>query len=171
MHHTARVLLMGTVVDAIGNAAGGTGAPAVLSLLNRRRQRVRNGGTMRKKLCTIGVLLAGIVIPLTIASPAHADPAPAHAYYGNRGHGWTNTERTRVGVEDQLSDGIMIAVLVRTLPAGNVYRLFDANNSDPGHSAAPIPAGELIDQIWVCGYYASSGALRSCGGVVTVTSS
>lgn len=122
---------------------------------------------MRKKLLTAGVLLAGLATPLVIASPAQAHPVDA--YYGNRGHGWTNTAHTRVGVEDQRSDGIRIAAIIRTLPAGNVYRLFDANNNDPGHSAAAVPAGERIDQIQVCGYYADSGALRSCGNVITVS--
>lgn len=52
---------------------------------------------MRKKLYT-AALMAGLALPLALATPAQAHPV--YAYHG-ADRAWTNTAHTRVGVEDR----------------------------------------------------------------------
>jgi hypothetical protein len=113
---------------------------------------------MRRPLITALAMLTGMIGSVVLAAPARANVV--HAYYGNRGHGWTNTASTRVGVEDQRRDGIQIFVYGAQVCVDpnwcevghhEDYIAFDANNNDPGHSVYYAWTGYRVLDLMVCG--------------------
>lgn len=110
----------------------------------------------RKKLYT-AALMAGLALPLALATPAQAHPV--YAYHG-ADRAWTNTAHTRVGVEDRERDGhgVYAEYIIR---GGTVRDVSDANGSAPGHGAEA--AGGVVTQLRVCERNVS------CGNWITVS--
>jgi hypothetical protein len=104
------------------------------------------------------VLLAGLVGlagSFTLIGPAEAKVA--HAYYGNRGHAWSNTAGSRIGVEDQRSDGIYIyadihVTCVRHDYCGyGGYEVREYDDSGSGFRVYIAPYGYRVHYFRVCG--------------------
>ncbi|MFI5898534.1 hypothetical protein ACIA5D_51590 [Actinoplanes sp. NPDC051513] len=114
-------------------------------------------------------VLVGLLGSITLVEPAHA--AVVHAYYGNRGHAWSNTAATRIGVEDQRNDGIRIYAdgLARCVDldlcvSPDLFLQYDVNNNEPGYSVYVAPPGYRVSEFRVCGIWngAPSGDYRGC---------
>lgn len=121
---------------------------------------------MRRMRSLFVACLVGVVGSVLFAVPAHA--RVVDAYYGDRGHAWTNTANTRVGVEDQRDDGIRIFVETEaSYPPANLLLFvdtYDDNNHEPGHSVYEVPAGWKLVAFRVCGIWNGATEVRGCGG-------
>ncbi|MGH3886337.1 MAG: hypothetical protein ACRDSZ_07175 [Pseudonocardiaceae bacterium] len=100
---------------------------------------------MRKKIY-ITALMAGLALPLAFAAPAQAQVQ--YVYHGDLGRAWTNTEHTRVGVEDLKRNGNGVYALYKIRGSQNQYHVGDRNGSFPGHGAED--AGGIVQKIKVC---------------------
>ena len=120
---------------------------------------------MRRMRSLFAACLVGGVASVLFAVPAHA--RVVDAYYGNRGHAWTNTANTRVGVEDQRDDGIRIFVHTEAVypPSGLILLeiTYDENNHDPGYDVYVVPAGWKLVAFQVCGIWNGATVVRGCG--------
>jgi hypothetical protein len=114
-------------------------------------------------------LIAPAVVAGLLASLAVTTPAEAHvvsAYYGNRGHAWTNSDHTRVGVEDQREDEIKIFVEGSAISSAMQtigFKFYDENNNNPGHTAKALPFGYVMLKMRVCGIRNGASEPRGCG--------
>jgi hypothetical protein len=127
---------------------------------------------LRKTYQVLLAVLVGLVGSVTLGGPAHA--ATADAYYGNRGHAWSNIAGTRVGVEDQRDDGIEIFAEISIFgPVGPnntlTLRTYDRNDSNPGRSVFVVPSGWVLWEFRVCGILNGHeySDVRGCGGAAT----
>jgi hypothetical protein len=111
-------------------------------------------------------VMVGLLAPSGYATPAQA--ASIDAYYGNRGHAWTNLAQDRIGVEDQRDDGIRIFVVAFATDGNDEKWLqkFDENNNSPGYSVLLVPRGDHLQFIYVCGIWNGASVQRGCGSIV-----
>jgi hypothetical protein len=110
-----------------------------------------------KKLHAAATLAAAIALPVATALPASAHPADA--YHGNRGHAWTNTAHTRVGVEDTRCDGFQVWAVARTNNLGDL-QLPDLSDCGGGPTRYVLPTGTKVLALRVC------AETRGCGNWV-----
>jgi hypothetical protein len=118
-------------------------------------------------------VVLGVVATLVSATPARAEVHDA--YYGNRGHAWTNTSEDRVGVEDQRNDGIKIYVegFLECVDATHLacdsdqfFSRYDEDNSDPEHTVFVVHPWYNLSWFKVCGIWNGAHETRGCGSVV-----
>jgi hypothetical protein len=93
---------------------------------------------MKKFLYPLGVLTGALAILGAGTLPASADVVDV--YHGNRAHGWTNSDHSRVGIQDTRADGLVVRLDVM---AGNVWYVGwvdDPDGTGPlhGHKYAPV---------------------------------
>jgi hypothetical protein len=103
---------------------------------------------MKKLLYPLGVLAAALAMFGSTATPALAHSVDV--YHGSRAHGWTNGAHTRVAIQDTLADGRWVRLDVLAGGQWYVDYLRDFNDSDPGYSSKPAPAGRVLHQIRAC---------------------
>ncbi len=102
---------------------------------------------MRKKLFAATAVAMGVVLALAFATPASAHVVDA--YHGSRGHGWTNTAHTRIGVQDTNCDNIDVAT--QAVTENNLtFRVWDPDGCFGDTGAAESPRGQKIVLIRVC---------------------
>jgi hypothetical protein len=115
-------------------------------------------------------VVAGVLASMAVVTPAQAHVV--EAWYGNRGHGWTNSAHTRVGVADLRDDGIVInieALAVYPNGALEIIHLNDPDNSGPRHLAYQVGSGAVLAWIRVCGTWNGQHEYRGCGDFAPVT--
>jgi hypothetical protein len=103
---------------------------------------------MRKLRYPLGILAATLAIFGASTPTASAALGVVHVYHGNRAHGWTNTDHTRVGIEDTRADGLVVRLDVM---AGNIWYVGwvdDPDGTGPQHGAKYAPAG--LQKIRAC---------------------
>jgi hypothetical protein len=125
--------------------------------------RLRRPGAFAAK-AVVGVM-AGLTMFAVNAAPAGAHVV--HAYHGSRGHAWTNTAHTRLGLEDTNCDGLRVRAEYREGPGPWDIHLVigsDPNGCDPGHGAWEVGVNGITGwQIRVC------TETRGCGNWQDVT--
>jgi hypothetical protein len=128
----------------------------------------RTGGLVKRKFyLVLSALLLGLAAPLAVAQPAHAT-AGHDNFLGNRGHAWTNTDHTRLGVDDQRSDRVRI--YVEAFTNTRAYLLdYDRNDSADGHTVYIAPPGMRWAQLRVCGWHLDEQRWIGCSDRWTFT--
>ena len=161
VRRSTATLMTGMLVDAseegesMSRKARNGGNALARPVLPTARKR----GNLRRLSAVLLAAMVGLAAPLAVAAPAHAHVV--NAYHGNRGHAWTNSDHTRVGIDDQRCDNLHVWAEALLNTSWIIY-VYEPNGCRDGHGASALLPGERVAALRVC----TEG--RGCGDWVGV---